>query len=202
MIILSGPSGAGKTTLYKQLLEDPKFKGRLVKSVSVTTRPKRRGERHGKDYFFVSTKMFFYKSRRGHFLESEKVFDNYYGTPKKSVEDVLRMGKNVLLCIDVKGAKTIYRKFPKVVTIFIKTPSMAVLEKRLQVRGSEQGDAVRIRLKTAREELKEVKCYDYVIVNDDLRRAYGQLEKIIELEINPSHQPLSVGYRPNWIGRP
>jgi guanylate kinase len=184
IIVLSGPSGSGKTTLYKHLLEDRRLRGRLRKSISVTTRPRRQGERCGKDYFFVSTKMFLYKSHRGHFLEYEKVFDNYYGTPKKNVENVLRTGKNLLLCIDVRGAKIIFRKFPKAVTIFIKAPSMTILRKRLQGRGTEERDNVKIRLKSAREELKEAKFYNYVIVNDDLVQAYDQLEKIIESEIN------------------
>jgi len=142
IIIISGPSGSGKTTLYKKLLASKKLKGRLVRSVSTTTRPKRKGERRGRDYLFVSLKMFLYKKRCGHFLESEVVFGNHYGTPKKNVQDLLRAGKNVLLCIDVKGAKTVCRKLPGVITIFIKTTSLAVLAIRLKGRGSEQKSAV------------------------------------------------------------
>jgi len=134
IIILSGPSGSGKTTLYGDLL---KKKLNLVKSVSVTTRPRRVGEKHGHDYFFISEKMFLYKKRAGHFLESEKVFDNYYGTPNKSVQELLKSGKNVLLCIDVKGARTVWRKHHKAVRIFIKTSTMEELKRRLEGRGSE-----------------------------------------------------------------
>ena len=112
IIVVSGPSASGKTTLYKKLLADPRFHKKLAKVVSVTTREKRSGEKHGRDYSFVSEKMFLYKKRSGHFLETEKVFDNYYGTPAKNVRDILKKGKNVLLCIDVKGARTIRRKFP------------------------------------------------------------------------------------------
>ncbi len=184
IIILSGPSGSGKTTLYRKLLASKRIKNRPVKSISVTTRNKRAGERHGRDYFFVSEKMFRYKKQKRHFLESEKVFDNYYGTSNKIVRDFLRVGKNVLLCIDVKGAKTVRRKFPKAITVFIKTSSLKVLAARLKRRGSESKDIVRVRLKTAQEELKEAKKYDYVIINDDLRRAYSQLEAIINAEIN------------------
>ncbi len=184
IIILSGPSGSGKTTLYRKLLASRKIKNRPVKSISVTTRERRTGEKHGRDYFFVSKKMFEYKKRSGQFLESEKVFDNYYGTPNKNVRDLMGAGKNVLLCIDVKGAKTVCRKFPKAKTVFIKTSSLKILETRLKGRGSEKKDVLRARLQTARNELKEVKAYDYVIVNDNLRSAYSQLEKIISKELD------------------
>jgi len=183
IIIISGPSGSGKTTLYKKLLASRKLKKKIVKTVSVTTRPKRSGEKHGRDYFFVSSKMFQYKKRNGHFLETEKVFGNDYGTPKKNVQGLLAAGKNVLLCIDVKGARTVRRKFPKAVAVFIKTASLEVLAARLRERGSEKKDIMRMRLQTARKELKEVKKYDYVIINDNLRTAYGRLEAIIKTEI-------------------
>jgi len=184
IIIISGPSGSGKTTLYKKLLTSKKFKRRLVRSVSITTRPKRKGEKHGRDYLFVSLKMFAHKKRSGHFLESEQVFGNYYGTPNKNVQDLLRAGKNVLLCIDVKGAKSVCRKFPKAATIFIKTTSLAVLAARLKGRGSEQKSVVAQRLKTAKKELREAKKYKYVVINDHLRVAYGKLEVIIASEIS------------------
>ena len=186
IIIISGPSGSGKTTLYKKLLASKKFKGRLAKSVSITTRPKRKGEKHGRDYMFVSLKMFAHKKRSGHFLESEQVFGNRYGTPSKNVRDLLRAGKNVLLCIDVKGAKSVRRKFPSAVTVFIKTISLAVLAARLKGRGSEQKNVVAQRLKTAKEELREAKKYKYVVINDALRIAYGKLEAIIASEICPA----------------
>ncbi len=184
IIIISGPSGSGKTTLYKKLLASKKFKKRLVRSVSITTRPKRKGEKHGRDYLFVSLKMFAHKKRSGHFLESEQVFGNYYGTPNKNVQTLLRAGKNVLLCIDVKGAKSVCRKFPKAATIFIKTTSLAVLAARLKGRGSEQKSVVAQRLKTAKKELREAKKYKYVVINDHLRVAYGKLEVIIASEIS------------------
>ncbi len=183
VIIISGPSGSGKTTLYKKLLANWKEKKEIIKAVSVTTRPKRPGEKHGHDYFFVSQKMFQYKKRNGHFLETEKVFDNYYGTPKKSVQDSLKTGKNVLLCIDVKGARIVRRKFPKAVAVFIKTSSLKVLAARLKGRGSEKKDIMRMRLQTAQEELKEIKKYDHVIINDNLRTAHGRLEAIIRAEL-------------------
>ena len=185
IIIISGPSGSGKTTLYKKLLASKKLKGALVISVSTTTRPKRKEEKHDRDYSFVSLKMFRHKKRRGHFLESEIVFGNHYGTPKKNVQDLLRVGKNVLLCIDVKGAKTVRRKLSEVITVFIKTTSLAVLAARLKSRGSEKKSVVAQRLKTAKEEMREEKKYKYVIINSDLRAAYRKLEAIIVSEIRP-----------------
>ncbi|MCA9398294.1 MAG: guanylate kinase, partial [Candidatus Omnitrophica bacterium] len=178
--IISGPSGSGKTTLYKKLLAS---QDRLAKSISVTTRPQRPGEQHGRDYFFVSRKMFDYKKRAGHFLESMKVFDNYYGTPKSYVYKLTRMGQDVLLCIDVKGAEVVRRKFPGTVSIFIKTPSLKVLRKRLTDRGSEDQETVDLRIKTAKDELKEARNYNYVLVNDNLQRCFAQLRGIILHEI-------------------
>lgn len=183
ILILSGPSGAGKTTLYKKLLASRQFKGRLVKTVSVTTRARRVGERHGRDYFFVSPAMFAHKKRAGHFLESMKVFDNFYGTPWKQVKDWLKKGQNVLLCIDVQGARVVARKFPESVRIFVKTSSISALKKRLVKRGSEKGGSLSLRLKTAVRELREAKDYDYVVVNDHLPSAVRELEKIVEKEI-------------------
>ncbi len=183
IIILSGPSGAGKTTLYKKLLAKKKFRKKLQKIVTVTTRPKRPGERQGRDYIFVSPKMFAYKIRAGHFLEWEKVFDNYYGTPKIFVHRLLQRGKNVLLCIDVKGAKTIRKKYPEAVSIFVTAPSMRELKKRLIRRGSENEQAVRLRISRVGREMKEAKNYKYVVVNKKVSQALRQLEKILSREI-------------------
>ncbi|MBN1869819.1 MAG: guanylate kinase [Candidatus Omnitrophica bacterium] len=183
IIVISGPSGSGKTTLYKKLLDDKEIKKRIVKIVSFTTRPRREGERRGRDYVFASPKMFERKKKAGHFLETEKVFGHCYGTPKKKVQDVLDRGKNVLLCIDVKGARTIRDKFPKAVTIFVRTPSLKVLACRLKERGSEDKDVLRMRLKIARKELKEIKKYDHVIINSRLQTAYTRLNRVIKDEI-------------------
>ena len=124
IVIISGPSGSGKTTLHKRLLESPVLKGKVVKSISATTRPKRPGEKNGRDYVFLTPKMFEHKISQGHFLEWQKVFGNYYGTPRRQAEALLNKGMNVLLCIDVKGARVVCREFPQALKIFIKTPSM------------------------------------------------------------------------------
>jgi guanylate kinase len=183
IVIISGPSGCGKTTLHKALLASPVLKNKLVKSISATTRKKRPGERQGRDYVFLSIKTFEERIKKNYFLEWEKVFDNYYGTPKKHALDLLKKGINVLLCIDVKGAKTVAQEFPKALRIFIKTPSMKVLEARLKARGSESKESLELRLKIARQELKEAKYYDHVIVNADLNKALGTLQRIVGNEL-------------------
>ena len=120
IFILSGPSGSGKTTLHNKLLKSRRLKGKLIKSISMTTRPRRSGEVNGRDYFFTSKKKFFEKRSAGHFLEWKKVFDNYYGTPKRNVERTLKTGKSILLCIDVKGANAVRRRKKGAIGIFVK----------------------------------------------------------------------------------
>ena len=179
IVIISGPSGSGKTTLQKKLLESEKLKEELIKSISATTRPKRKEEQHGRDYLFLSTERFLQKKKVGHFLESQKVFRYYYGTPEKNVRDLLKIGKNVLLCIDVKGAKVVQKKYPDVLKIFIKTPSLQILKERLLARGTEDKKDLKLRLEIARKELKESKRYNFIVVNDNLQKTYAKLELII-----------------------
>jgi guanylate kinase len=119
------------------------------------------------------------KRKSGYFLESQKVFQYYYGTPKKKVEELLTKGRNVLLCIDVKGARLVAREFPDALKIFIKPPSAAELKKRLQRRATEGHEDLRLRLATARREMKESVRYDHVIINDNLDDAYGDLESVV-----------------------
>jgi len=184
IFIVSGPSGSGKTTLYQKLLKSKKLTSKIVKIVSVTTRGRRKGEINGKDYFFVSRKMFSFKKKAGHFLENERVFDNYYGTPKKAVLNYINKGKNVLLCIDVKGAKSVRHKFPKAITIFIRTKTYQELKKRLQKRGSEDSSRLTLRLETAKKELREAKYYTHQVINDQIPKALSRLERIILSEIS------------------
>jgi guanylate kinase len=183
VVVISGPSGCGKTTLHKALLASPALKGKLVKSISATTRPKRQGERSGRDYLFISTKMFEDRISKGYFLEWEKVFDRYYGTPKRQVLNLLKKGVNVLLCIDVKGAKTVAQEFPGALKIFIKAPSLKILKSRLKARASEDARSLSLRLKTAGRELKEAKYYNYIVVNADLKKALETLHQIVCNEI-------------------
>lgn len=183
IIIVSGPSGSGKTTLSEKILASRSFKGRIVKSISATTRARRSGEKHGRDYLFLSHAEFRRARRAGQFLESQKVFDNYYGTPRKNAEGLLRRGKHVLLCIDVKGAKVVRRQDPGALTIFIKVPSLTVLKKRLLKRATETPQSIKLRLQIARQELKEAKFYKYTVINDKLPDAYRQLQQILCAEL-------------------
>ena len=183
IVIISGPSGCGKTTLHKALLESPLLKGRLVKSISATTRKKRPGERPGRDYLFLDTKTFEERIKKGYFLEWERVFDRYYGTPKKEALGLLKKGINVLLCIDVKGAKHVAQEYPQALKIFIKAPSLKVLESRLKARGSENKESLALRLKIARNELKEARHYDHVVINADLKKALEKLQQIVCSEL-------------------
>ena len=187
IVIISGPSGSGKTTLHKRLLESAALKGMLVKSISATTRPKRPGEKHGRDYLFLTRKMFEHKVRQGHFLEWQKVFGNYYGTPKRQAMALLDKGVNVLLCIDVKGARVVWENFPGALKIFIKTPSIKVLCDRLTKRASEDRETLALRLKVARQELKEAGHYDHIVVNGHLEHASRDLERIVRRELGVVH---------------
>ncbi len=182
-VIISGPSGSGKTTLHNRLLDSPRLKGLLVKSISATTRARRPGERHGRDYLFLSPAAFKHKIRRGNFLEWQKVFGNYYGTPKRQALTLLNKGANVLLCIDVKGAAVVRKEFPDALNIFIKTPSMKALRDRLTKRASETCETLAARLRVARAELKEARHYDHVVINGRLDHAVRQLERIVRAAI-------------------
>lgn len=186
LIIISGPSGSGKTTLHKKLLASRKLDGKIVKSISVTTRPRRDKEVHGQDYIFMNQDDFLKRQKTGYFLESQKVFDYYYGTPRKNVEELLKAGKYVLLCIDVKGAKVVWRKQPDALRVFIKTPTLKVLKERLKKRGTETPKDLAVRLKTARQELTQAKHYDCVLVNDDLRSTCARLERWVYDHVRPS----------------
>ncbi len=183
IVIISGPSGSGKTTLHKRLLESPRLKGRLVKSISATTRSRRPTEKKGREYLFLTPRMFEYKVRQGHFLEWQKVFGNYYGTPKRQALALVNQGTHVLLCIDVKGAKEVCKEFPRALKIFIKTPSLKVLRHRLTHRASETQETLATRLKVAKEELNEAKHYDHIVVNGHLDHATRDLERIVCQEL-------------------
>ena len=188
IIILSGPSGAGKTTLHDLLLKSPAFKGRIIRSISATTRKPRGQERHGREYLFLTRRMFEHRIRTGQFLEWMQVFDHYYGTPMKNVRAALKKNKHVLLCIDVKGALLVKKKCPEALMIFVKAPSLKELRRRLEARKTDLKESVMLRLKTAREELKKVDQYDHVLVNDRLDLALVRLTGILQQELGGSHR--------------
>lgn len=166
MLVLSSPSGAGKTTISHLMLERDK---KLTISVSVTTRPPRPGEVDGKDYFFVSKEKFADMIMNDEFLEHAKVFDHYYGTPRSHVEDSLNKGLDVLFDIDWQGTRQLRRNVPDdLVSVFILPPSISELESRLQKRAQDAAEVVQKRMEKSASEISHWDEYDYVIVNYDL----------------------------------
>lgn len=176
LFVLSGPSGCGKTTLCSRLL---KKRLGLIRSVSVTTREKRGREKDKRDYIYLSVPEFKRRLAKGMFLEHARVFGCYYATPKKFIEENLRMGRDVLLNIDVQGAAQIKRKFREAVLIFIVPPSITALKERLEKRSSDTPAQIRKRLTIARSELRTIGMYDYAVVNDCIDTAAEKLRAII-----------------------
>ncbi len=177
LIVVSAPSGAGKTTIVKYLLN--KFP-ELVFSVSATTRKPRSNEKHGREYFFISEKEFKEKIEKNQFVEWEKFYDYYYGTLREFVDNNLENGKFVVLELDVKGAQNIKSQYPDSITIFIAPPSIEELKQRLIKRNTETEEDFRKRIERAEMEMNFKDKFDYVIVNDDLEKAKQKAKEIIE----------------------
>jgi guanylate kinase len=179
-VILSAPSGGGKTTIAKALLAR---RGDLGYSVSCTTRAPRPSEVPGRDYYFMTRAEFIADREKGKFAESAEVHGNLYGTLRSEVERVLAGGQHVVMDIDVQGAVQFQRAFPQAVTIFILPPSAEVLLDRLRARKTESAAQLAARLQSALQELQQVDEYEYVIVNDDLERAVASVESIVDAEV-------------------
>lgn len=179
LFIVSAPSGSGKTTLCSKVIDS--LNG-LSRSISMTTRPPRSGERDGVDYIFIEKEEFLRRKKKGEFIEWAEVFGEYYGTPKKYVKHILAKGQDVLLSIDVQGAMKIKRQKLRAVYIFIMPPSMVMLKERLAGRSSDSKKEIRKRLKVARKELSYLPRYDYAVVNDVLQSALENLRSIIIAE--------------------
>eukprot|EP00439_Symbiodinium_sp_Y106_P089130 s1_g1666.t1 len=180
MLVLSSPSGAGKTTLSRRLLESD---GEITMSVSATTRKPRPGEEDGKDYHFLTTEDFGVMRNKGEFLEHAKVFDNYYGTPKGPVEDALSAGRDVMFDIDWQGTQQLEESASSdLVKVFILPPSGHELEKRLNTRAQDPPDVVAGRMAKASDEISHYAEYDYIIVNDDVEKALAELTAILVAE--------------------
>ncbi|HLS35124.1 MAG TPA: guanylate kinase [Bacillota bacterium] len=179
LFILSGPSGVGKGTVRKQLFKEATD---LKYSVSMTTREKRPGEQEGVDYFFKTKEEFERLIQQGELLEYAKYVDNYYGTPKQYVEDMLAQGFNVFLEIEVQGALQVKESFPEGVFIFLIPPSLEELKTRIVGRGTETTDLVQDRLHEAQKEIKMMEEYNYIVVNDNIDRAVHKILSIVESE--------------------
>ncbi len=180
LIILSGPSASGKSTVIKRLLADPP--GPLRLSVSATTRPPRPREQDGREYHFWTKDQFEDALAAGAFLEHALVHGNYYGTLRSEVEPHLLQGMGVVLDIDVQGAEQVRRACPDHVSVFLKAPSIAEYERRLRGRGTEDEAAVQRRLAAARAELDHAAEYQYQVINDDLATATAELRAIVARE--------------------
>ncbi len=180
MLVLSSPSGAGKTTISRHLLEQDK---NLSLSISVTTRPKRPGESNGEDYLFVDREEFNLMINRGELLEYAKVFDHYYGTPEKPVLDSLSSGHDVLFDIDWQGTQQLAQKAREdLVSVFVLPPSMQELERRLISRKQDSSETVEFRMSKAADELSHWAEYDYVFVNNSIEESVTHVQSILNAE--------------------
>jgi guanylate kinase len=180
LLVLSAPSGAGKTTLAHRLLKETPD---AVFSISVTTRRPRGKEREGVDYRFVDVAMFQQKIERGEFVEWAEVHGHFYGSPQSAVDEARARRGSAIFDIDVQGGQAIKRKHPDAVTIFVLPPSMEELERRLRDRQTDSDETIRRRMLAARSEMERgIASYDYIVVNDDFERAYSELRAVVVAE--------------------
>jgi guanylate kinase len=180
MLVLSSPSGAGKTTLSRRLLDKDKD---VMLSVSVTTRKMRPGEEDGRDYYFIDRKRFDALVEKDDLLEWAEVFDNYYGTPRKPVMEALAAGRDVLFDVDWQGTQQLRDKAPKdLVSIFVLPPSIPELERRLKVRAQDDYETIHRRMAKAADEMSHWQEYDYVVINRDLDRTFADVLAILAAE--------------------
>lgn len=180
MLVLSSPSGAGKTTLSRKLLEADKG---VMLSVSVTTRKIRPGEENGRDYHFMDRRHFDALVDKDELLEWAEVFDNYYGTPKKPVMDALAAGRDVLFDVDWQGTQQLRDKAPKdLVSIFVLPPSIPELERRLKTRAQDDYETIHRRMAKAADEMSHWQEYDYVVINHDLNQTFADVVAVLAAE--------------------
>ncbi len=177
IFIISGPSGVGKTTIRNRILSDLSD---IKFSVSYTTRGRRKGEKEGIDYFYISEDDFKKKIEEGFFAEWAKVYNHYYGTSKKFIEECIKSGKHCLLDIDVQGSMQIKKHFPEAISFFIMPPNREELIRRLKRRNSESKEDFEIRVKNAEKEISYKDKYNYVIINDDVDRAVKEIKEIMK----------------------
>lgn len=180
LIVLSGPSGVGKGTVRKALFEEPDIDFQY--SISMTTRQPRNGEVNGEDYFFLTRDEFETEIANGDMLEYAEYVGNYYGTPKKFIDQTLAAGRDVLLEIDVQGALQVKEKMPEGAYIFLTPPDLAALKERLIGRGTEAMDVIDRRVSAATAEIRMMANYDYAVVNDEVSLAVNRIKDIIKVE--------------------
>ena len=192
--MIAAPSGAGKTSLVRALMER---ESGLRFSISYTTRPQRPNEVHGRDYFFVAREEFDRMVAAGEFLEHATVFDNSYGTARRQVEDSLAAGQDLILEIDWQGARQIRRALPECRSIFILPPSRPELERRLRGRGTDAEDVIQRRLRDAAGDMGHWREFEFVVVNDDFERALGELQAIVQGRRARRRGPTGRGLR-SW----
>lgn len=180
LLVISGFSGAGKGTVMKELLQGKNRREDCCLSISATSRKPRNGEVDGREYYFKTREEFEAMIKADEFLEYAEYVENYYGTPKKYVLEQLEKGINVILEIEVNGAKQIKQKYPEAVLVFITPPDVKELEKRLRGRQTESEEVIADRLRTAQRESEEMKEYDYLIVNDEVDACVERLSRLID----------------------
>lgn len=179
VVVLSGPSGVGKGTVCRYLLQ---HKPELQLSVSMTTRPPRPGELDGREYYFTTPERFVEMIDRGSFLEWARLHGHFYGTPRAAVESSLSAGRDIVLEIDVQGAKQVREKLPQAVLVFLAPPSRLELERRIAGRGTEEPELIADRLETARREMALYTEYDYLVINDRVEQAAALIDAVITAE--------------------
>lgn len=179
LVVISGPSGAGKGTICKQLIMEMSY---LKVSVSATTRKPREGEAEGISYYFIDEEQFKNRIKNGEFLEYAKVYGNFYGTPKEEVFKQLKEGNDIILEIDIQGALQVKKNYPRGVFIFILPPSLTELKNRIEGRGTDSKEVIYRRMESAYDELDYAFEYDYVVINDHVEKATEKIKHIVLAE--------------------
>jgi guanylate kinase len=191
LFVLSAPSGVGKSTIYKRLLRTAE---NLTYSVSTTTRPPRKNEVEGRDYYFVTEEKFRKLVQKGEFIEWARVHGNLYGTSKAFIKKTVESGKDVVLDIDVQGGMNLKKRYPDAVLIFIMAPTFREIARRLKERNKDTSQTIELRLKNARREVSYIPRYNYLVINDDLNVAVNDIKAVMKSEHLKTDKSKSVKF--------